>query len=389
MIREPIYDVRDRTDFGPQRNGESTFHFFNRVAGSYWEQSRALHQAWADDVGDPHYADVRAALRSDDSQARSVFLELFLHQSLLGAGCRVAIHPDVPHSAHRPDFVAVNEGASVYVEAIVPGISRSRRARASREAALLASLDQVGDPNFLLMITRIQQSANSAPGASFRNQIRDWLATLDPDLVHPHDLPTLALVRDDWRVTVKAIPVRASSRSKIARSIGVYAHADAEFVDDGSKIRAALKTKTSRYGDLDAPFVVAIGMHSFGDDDGAVHNTLYGSTAWVVDDSGTNNELTTRAIRRRDGYFGVPSAWRNRRVSGILIVNQLSLHDPTRAQVTLWLHPDPLHALPERSMFPGSVKEWDGEKVVERPGRSSNREILGLPESWPLGDPWR
>lgn len=388
MTRPAIYDARDRTDYDPQRNGESTFEFFNRVAGAYWEQSRALHQAWAENVGDPNYADVRAALRSDNAQARSAFLELFLHQSLLGAGYRVLIHPEVPRSSHRPDFLVQSDAGAFYVEAIVPGTSKAQQARASREADLLAALDQVGDPNFLLVTVDIQQSLHSAPGANFRQQIRDWLATLDPDQVDLAGLPTLTLVRGDWSVTIEAWPRRERSRGEKTRSIGMYAHAPAEFIDDGRKLVAALKSKASRYGDLDAPFVIAVGMYTFDEDDEDLHNALYGSTAWVVDEPGPDGRSETRGIRNHDGYFGSPAGWRNRRVSGVLVVDQLSLHDPTRARVTLWPHPDPLHPLPPESLFPGTVREWDGEKVAKRAGRDV-RTLLGLPESWPEGDPWK
>lgn len=388
MIRPPIYDARDRTDYEPLRNGESTFEFFNRVAGAYWEQSRALHQAWADNVGDSNYADVRAALRSDNAQARSAFLELFLHQSLLGAGYRVLIHPEVPHSSHRPDFLVQNDAGAFYIEAIVPGISKSQQARASREADLLAALDQVGDPNFLLVTVDIQQSLHSAPGANFREQIRDWLATLDPDQVDLADLPTLTLARGDWSVTIQAWPRRERSRGEKTRSIGMYAHAPAEFIDDGRKLVAALKSKSSRYGDLDAPFVIAVGMYTFDQDDEDIHNALYGSTTWAIDGPGPDGSLETRGIRNHDGYFGSPAGWRNRRVSGVLVVDQLSFHDPTRARVTLWLHPDPLHPLPPESILPGKVREWDGETVAKREGQNV-RTLLGLPESWPEGDPWK
>ncbi|WP_127012145.1 MULTISPECIES: hypothetical protein [Microbacterium] len=388
MTRPAIYDARNRTEYDPQRNGESTFEFFNRVAGAYWEQSRALHQAWADNVGDPNYADVRAALRSDNAQARSAFLELFLHQSLLGAGCQVLIHPEVPRSSHRPDFMARRDSSAFYVEAIVPGTPKAQQARASREADLLAALDQVGDPNFLLVTVDIKQGLHSAPGANFRQQIRDWLATLDPDQVDVADLPSLTLARGDWSVTIDAMPRRASSRGQKTRSIGIYAHGEAQFIDDGQKLRAALNSKASRYGNLDAPFVIAVGMYTFDEDDEDVHDALYGSTAWVVDESGPDGRSETRGIRNHDGYFGSPAAWRNRRVSGVLVVDQLSFHDPTRARVTLWLHPDPLHPLPPESLFPGTIREWDGETVAKRVGQDL-RTLLGLPESWPEGDPWK
>ncbi|HZL81648.1 MAG TPA: hypothetical protein VFC06_06930 [Demequina sp.] len=41
-------------------------------------------------------------------------------------------------------------------------------------------------------------------------------------------------------------------------------------------------------------------------------------------------------MRQPDGYFGVPPEWRNRNVSGVLVVNQLMPYYVQRAETTLW-----------------------------------------------------
>src|SRR5690606_25739403 len=156
------------------------------------------------------------------------------------------------------------------------------------------------------------------------------------------NLPELTVEQDGWRVTVEAMPIRSDRRGKVRRSIGVYAHHEMQFIDDGPKLVAALKAKESRYGNFDAPFVIAVGTNSFDEDDEEVFDALYGSVGYVLHE-GEDGEFTTRAVRNRDGYFGSPGAWKSRRVSGVLIVDQMPLHDPTKARVALWLHPDPLH----------------------------------------------
>jgi len=189
MNRAPIYDDRDRTDLSPQRNGETSFAFFNRAGGSLWRHSRALHQEWADRLSDREYADVRAALRSDNAQARSAFLELYLHECLSRGGFEVTVHPDLPHTTRHPDFLAERAGTRIYIEAIAPGTSKAERSKAARMNDLLAALDQVGDDNFFLMTTSIVQGNNSAPAASFRQGIRGWLEGLNPETVDAKDWP--------------------------------------------------------------------------------------------------------------------------------------------------------------------------------------------------------
>lgn len=387
-MRAPIYDDRERTDLTPQRNGETSFSFFNRAGGSLWRHSRALHQEWANRLSDREYADVRAALRSDDAQARSAFLELYLHECLTRGGYEVVVHPELGHTSRKPDFLARRDSSRVFLEAIAPGPSRAERAAANRMGDLLAELDQVGDDDFFIMTTSIRQASNSAPAGSFRDQIRQWLAGLDADAVDTEDLPTRTFERDGWSVTVSAVPIKPDKRGSVRRSIGIYAHGGAEFVNDGEKLVAALKSKVSRYGHLDAPFVIAVGTTSFDEDDEEVFNALYGSMSWVLDGLGPGEEIISRGVRNRDGFFGSPAAWANRRLSAVLIVDQLSSHDPTRARVALWVHPDPLHPLPNELMFPGVIHEWNGQTTDRREGLIA-RKLFGLSADWPQGHRWQ
>lgn len=387
-MKPPIYDDCERIDLTPQRNGESSFAFFNRAGGSLWSHSRALHQEWADRLGDREYADVRAALRSDDAQARSAFLELYLHECLVRGGHEVVIHPELNHTSRKPDFLAIRGATRVFVEAITPGTSPADRAAVNRMGALLSALDQVGDENFVLMTTSIKQASNSAPAAKFRDRIRKWLSQLEPNSVDTQDLPSQTFEQDGWSVTVKAMPIKRNSRSSARRSIGIYAHNAAQFIDDGAKLVSALESKAKRYGQLDAAFVVAVGTASFAEVDEYALNALHGSVSWMLDGLDPGEEITARGVRNRDGYFGSPGAWKNRQVSAVLIVDQLSLHDPTRARVSLWVHPSPLHPLPSEPMFPGVIHEWNGRCTDKREALDARR-LLGLTEEWPQGRRWR
>lgn len=278
---------------------------------------------------------MRAALRSDDAQARSAFLELYLHECLVRGSHEVVIHPELGHSPRRPDFLACRDGSRVFIEAIAPGQSLADRAAANRIGALLSVLDQVGDDNFILMTTSISQASNSAPAGNFRAQIRRWLTQLDPESVDTEDLPSRTFEQDGWSVTIKAMPIKRNSRENARRSIGIYAHDNAHFIDDGAKLVAALESKARRYGNLKAAFVVAAGTTSFDEDDDDVFNALYGSVAWALGGLNPDEEVTSRGVRNRDGYFGTQGAWKNRRVSAVLIVDQLSLHDPTSAMLSM------------------------------------------------------
>ena len=71
------------------------------------------------------------------------------------------------------------------------------------------------------------------------------------------------------------------------------------------------------------------------------------------------------AVRQPDGYFGVPPEWRNRNVSGVLVVNQLMPYYVQRAETTLWRHPAPLHQLHDDTGFPGHVLDLREGVLIE------------------------
>jgi hypothetical protein len=141
-MRQPIFDFVGRRDRRPAEHNESTFAFLNRVSGGFWDHTRLLVQEWADRVEvAAEYNELRQRFRSrDDDQFRSAFLELYLHESLVRAGYTVTIHPAIPGTSRRPDFLGVRADERLYVEAIAPGTAPDARAAASRRGVLYDSV---------------------------------------------------------------------------------------------------------------------------------------------------------------------------------------------------------------------------------------------------------
>jgi hypothetical protein len=115
-----------------------------------------------------------------------------------------------------------------------------------------------------------------------------------------------------------------------------------------------LTTKHHEYGDLDVPFVIAVGTYIHDRERWHTTDAMYGALAVELSE-GPDGEMVTREIRQPDGYFGVPPEWQHRNVSGVLRVNQLMPYYVQRAEVTLWRHPNPVHALPDELGVPGDA----------------------------------
>jgi hypothetical protein len=390
--RESIFDSGERDDAKPAQHSESTFEFLNRVAGLYWGHPRQLMQAWADRIPDAQvYKDLRHRFRSrDDEQFRSAFLELYVHECLVRAGYAVTVHPVVPGTSRRPDFLAQRNDERVYVEAIAPGTNPESKASAKRRAVLFDTVNRLGDPNFMLWLEHLTEGRTPPASARLRADLRRWLAQLDPDSIsNLEEAPSWRWQYDGWSVTFKPIPKRAEARGALPydRAIGVYGHTEATIIDDAPAIRNALAAKHHAYGDLGSPFIVAVGTYIHDTDRWHSTNALYGQLAFQWGET-LAGEVVTREVRQPDGYFGVPPEWRNHNVSGVLLVNQLMPYHVHRAETSLWHHPDPLHPLPAEVGFPGHVLDLRKGQLTEDRVELDSREFFGLSDPWPPGEPW-
>ena len=282
--RDLVFDGGVRTDAQPARHGESTYEFLNRVAGDYWQHPRALMQAWLDGITeDQDYNDLRQRFRSrDDDQFRSAFLELYVHECLVRAAYAVTIHPVVRGSSRRPDFRAERHGQVVFVEAIAPGTSAEAKAAAQRRAVLFDTVNRLSDPNFMLWLENLTEGSSPPASARLRKYLRIWLAALDPDSIPDMaNAPTRRWEHDGWSVTFRAMPKRPAARGSRPndRAIGVYGNGEASLIDDVPTIINALSTKHHAYGDLGAPFIIAVGTYIFDTDDWHSTNAMYGRVA--------------------------------------------------------------------------------------------------------------
>jgi hypothetical protein len=276
------------------------------------------------------------------------------------------------------------------VEAVAPGSSADAKAAAQRRAVLFDTVNRLGDPNFMLWLDHLEESSAPPASARLRADLRGWLAQLDLDGIS--DLgraPTRTWQHDGWSATFRAIPKKPEARGTRPheRAIGVFGHGEAGIIDNAPAIRKALAAKHHSYGDLGAPFIIAIGTYIFDTDRWHSTNAMYGQLGVQLEES-PSGELLTREVRGPDGYFGTPPNWRNSNVSGVLLVNQLMRYHVHRAEATLWRHPLAAHPLPEDLGLPveSMVLQGGGLNSIRLPVKADT--FFGLPDPWPPGEPW-
>lgn len=386
LVASPkLFDDVPRTDGAPSGYRESHFAFLNRADSVFWGRVRDQLDAWYRAFPDAD-GDLRRRFRSDEpGQHYAAWWELYLHAVFRRLGFAVATHPDSGTTGGRPDFKLTRSGTAFLMEAatVFSGIVEDGR-HGAREAEVLDALESVADPDFSLSVAFERVGASSPPKARFVRDVREWLKTLDPDVVRREseagaDPPARSFAPAiDWEVHLRAFALSPEARgAPDHRMIGI-GPASVGMVNDREKLAAKLRGKSRRYGRPGIPLVIAVlSLSSFADDDD-VEEALFGSRAIQVS---VTDPLTTTPVRQPDGLWqgsGGPSA---RHVSAVLHGSNILPQTCVGQLPRLWHHPWAAHPLTLDLPFAASRVEAD--RLVAHDARSDAATVLGLPAAWP------
>jgi len=382
-----LFTSRSRDDKSPALHNEPTSTFLDRVAGDYWDQVRDQLEGWIEHYPAPHVRDVIGRLRSsENAQWLGAFWELYLYESFVRSELEVEIHPTVPGGPRPPDFL-VRGGSEgpFYVEAkSVFGPSDGSGARLNTIYDIINAI-KVAD--FFVAVEVESVGAEAPPTRRLRSGLRDWLKSLDADDIRPSslldpDADRWTWTEGAWRISFRPLPVRAEARGRPHRLIGMWSPR-AGFVDDETPLRDALKEKGAAYGELEYPLVLAVNGATGFDRSFETINALYGSAQVTFSLANPGEARETRAT---NGYWGYPGGWKHRHVAGVLAGSISGPESVTTNAPTLWLHPDPVQRIVTLAIW--SQVNLEGDRIeTSQPARPLGA-FFGLPEGWPLGDPF-
>lgn len=387
-----IFSTTSRTDPSQANHGESRFQFLDRVAGPYWEQVRDLIEDWFSRLCPDAQADVRGRLRSkDDRQFNGAFFELYLHECLVRMGYVVTCHPKVNGTNRRPDFLAVKDGKSIYFEARSASPSDIEVGATARRNDVYDSLDKLSSPNFFLWIDVVEQGAAPLRARPLRRRLESWLGGLNPDdyefANRAEDLPALVYEDADWFIEFHALAKTTAARGREGvRPLGMISRGQEAPISDEKGIRNALSDKGSAYGDLGAPFVIAVASNSLTIRDYDILNALYGTDVLRIP-IGPNGAQGTALARQADGFWYAGDHWDHRGVSAVLLVRQQHPASVGTRQHTLWEHPDPEVGVEALPIWQRAFVDAAGHLEFEAPQRSQ-AEWFDLGDPWPVGEPF-
>ena len=366
-----LFDNVEREYQGPALYAESQFRYLNRSARPWVKTIRDTLEVWFSRYPEGQTKnDIEGRFRSgDDSQYRSAFFELLLHELLFQLNCRVESHPPMEETPNRPDFmVNPSTGSPFYLEAaIVSDESDEEAAARARLSVIYDVLDKVDSPDFLVGMRISGFPVSLPPARQIRAFLERNLASVDADEIAGiwktggfDAVPRWPLSDSNGKIEFYPIPKKPEARGRRGgRHIGAFM-SEPRWIDSAPAVRNTLLEKARRYGALSQPYIVAV-------------NVL---THFPID----SDDVWDALFRKENGLWMSPSGPRYTRVSCVIIARVETWNIPN-ALFCLYHNPwarfaydSPLTNLPQARMENDDIKWLDGKSLGE---------LLHLPPKWP------
>jgi hypothetical protein len=88
------------------REGESLFEFYDTCAVATFATYRSLVNEWLRQLPPNHAAKMAGRMKGRNVQFQRALCELIVYRLLRQLGYDVDIHPQLPHTTRKPDFLA-------------------------------------------------------------------------------------------------------------------------------------------------------------------------------------------------------------------------------------------------------------------------------------------
>lgn len=379
-----LFDIKKRRDHKPANHCDNIYDFYDRSSWKWIEEIRNLLNLWYSRYPKQEKGDLRKRFQREFSSA---FFELFLHELFLKEGFELIVHPTVPGTSKKPDFLVFGKGLEFYLEAKEStDKSDAQRSLEGRIHILYDILNETYSPNFFFRINELILKSDKQPsGKKIKAFLENRLPNFDPEKIQQQFLKDglegtdkIFFENEEIKLTISLLAKSPELRGKEGvRPIGIYQHQSFVGGADDS-IKTGIEKKATRYGKLDKPYLICINATSDkGLDQEDMLNALFG-TLQITFSTDPNNkeERWTRAL---DGVFLNASGPKFTRVSGVFITN---VHASNLHLANHWLVKHPFGSIDfPMNSFNFQKVEVINNRIEIAPG-TTIKEILDIPDNW-------
>ena len=380
---EKLFDDTTRKSLRSRYYDEPAYKYLNCSAKPECERVRDLLEQWFNRLPAEVQPDLRSRFRKkDDRQHLGAFFELYLHELLLQLEFEIKFHPQIQGETTHPDFLVKKSGNPIfYLEATLAARSDEEAAMAARKDQVYDTINRMKSPNFFICL-EVTGAPNTPPrGRNLRNFLERQLADLDPDEIekqYKHGgfqaLPSWKWEHDGWEITFYPLPKIPEARGKPGvRPIGLMSdqRKTLSLITPHIGIRDSIENKASKYGKLDLPLIVAINViDELTVDNDDIGNALFGEETYkgVLTSDGT---FKLNAGRNPNGAWYGPSGPQNKRVSAVLITDNLDTRSIEGSTPVLYHNPWANHKIPKEIFsIPQLVPDNETNQLVKIEGKS-------------------
>lgn len=254
-----LFDDFVRTDDSPDTHAGRLYPFLNRSSWLVCDRARTLCEDWFSRYPANDQEDLLGRFTSKrDEDHRSAYFELLLHELLLQLGATLTVHPSVPGTSKRPDFLVDLEGTRFYLEAMVNYARDDNFGESPIIDEVCDWIDSMDIPDYLIHIFFSDIPANTPSKAGIIAQIEQFIKASD----ERNDTIYLDFLKiDDVYARVRLYPrpgkeQAANRRRNVIRSTGGVARSLVPKWHESVRDKAKSK-EIERY---DAPCVIAINV---------------------------------------------------------------------------------------------------------------------------------
>jgi hypothetical protein len=383
-----LFETKQRNRLSPMKQGEDEYSYYDASGRPPFAVYRDLVNRWIGRVPQNEQAALVSRFRNKKSASYQATLsELVIHEAILRQGLSAELHPLGGHPTNRLDYkvytAAKNPLAFVEVTSIAP--AEAWVASNNREARIYNAIDGVKLPAGWRLSYSLDRAGTDSPAMGpVCKAIREWAT--ESAAGDPSETPVRVFEAGEWRIELTLLGGFDPSSDDDRAIAGAFGQI--RLLTPHLKIRQAVETKGSKYGQLNAPFLIVVADCK--DELGggprnamALLDAMFGSvlTRFVKLENG---ETICREDRADDGYWGVMGAARHQNVSGVMLIpkpNLWHLRDD-RSQPIIVRNPWAAHPLPD-DFFPlpsfnikanGEITLSDGQSLAD---------LLDLPTPWP------
>lgn len=367
---------------GPMAPDETAFGYLSRSTRPEASRVRDLIEDWISHYPEEHRLALVARLRSKiDDAHQSAFFELALHELLLVTGhAVVAIEPKLEHTPYSPDFlVQAPDRSRFYLEAVVATAKSAQAVAADKRLNMaIAAIERVESPAHILDLHIEGKPTEPIRGRHLRGALAAWIAEL-PDSDEAKNVPPFIYEAFGAKFTIEA-PFRKNRRDRPDdRAIGVRS-LEPYWGTPGDGIRESVDKKASKYGELDAPYVVAVNATGEYQSEEDAFDAMFGSPCVIVRRF-EDGRVEHRDSRNRDGVWWGKAGPRNGGLSALLFTKRLSPWSVELRRAQLIRSPWAARPLATVPLQVDELNPVDG-KFVKTEG-SALGAIFGLHGGWP------